>query len=231
MMYNLFCINLSLFQPPTITVGDVLHTHKVKVADWCVPQAQSLCSCPLLSANLSTYHGKNGPPPPNWLPRTNYKNPLKLILLQNMDSPWKIWDQLPQMKKKNERRPWTYFTCKIWTSGLWGFWKLLRHVSSAAQNCSLIPSRTTHSIHFGWFLRVPSLHPPVFLQKTLVYIGMWGMPWPHTHADTVRGSEKIRCHSLRTWWDSTVLANLTVCKALLLLQLVLHNLERGVATE
>ena len=30
MMYNLFCINLSLFQRPTIALGDVLRTHKVR---------------------------------------------------------------------------------------------------------------------------------------------------------------------------------------------------------
>ena len=30
MMYNLFCIDLSLFQPPTIVLGDVLCTHKVR---------------------------------------------------------------------------------------------------------------------------------------------------------------------------------------------------------
>ena len=41
MMYNLFCIDLSLFQPPTIVL-EMFSVHtRYKVADQCVPQAQS----------------------------------------------------------------------------------------------------------------------------------------------------------------------------------------------
>ena len=91
-------------------------------------------------------HGKNGPPPQNWFPPgTNFsinKDPLELILLQNMDS------------LSKERRPSTYFTCKIWTTGIPTRFPMFLEITQACQfsstQCTVVsfpPACNTQYLH------------------------------------------------------------------------------------
>ena len=143
MMYNLFCINHDV-QP-------VLHQSSSwrcslytqgKVADQCVPQAQSAIAVNF-SVLVHSWMQSWAPVmvkmnPTKLVPSgTNFlinKDPQKLILLQIWTPPEKFGTTSSRWKNKKKHRLRTYFTCKIWTSGLWGFWQLLRRVCSAAHN-------------------------------------------------------------------------------------------------
>ena len=97
-------------------------------------------------------HGKNAPPPKLVSPRTNFSknnDPGTSFTAKN-GLPLKNLDHLPQMKK---HRPWTFFVCKIWTSGLSRVIEVSGNCSGAwvhqhTMYCTLIPSGTTRCIHF-----------------------------------------------------------------------------------
>ena len=92
------------------------------------------------------------PPPKLVSPRTNFSknnDPGTSFTAKN-GLPLKNLDHLPQMKK---HRPWTFFVCKIWTSGLSRVIEVSGNCSGAwvhqhTMYCTLIPSGTTRCIHF-----------------------------------------------------------------------------------
>ena len=117
-------------------------------------------------------------PPKLFPPRTNFsinKDPLELILLQNMDSVWKIWTTSHRLKKT--RKPWTYFICKIWTSGVSRRFPRLLETAQARQfsstQCTVVSFPATSNTRSLLAHIVPSLRR-THTSNNAVW-GCWGI--------------------------------------------------------
>ena len=86
------------------------------------------------------------PPGTNFLINTD---PPELILLQNMDSLWKIWTTSHRWKNVDaEHISFAKLGPMVYLGGFWGFWKLLRPVSSAARNVLYSHSQPYATVSF-----------------------------------------------------------------------------------